>query len=229
MTNGDQNQREFERLRRIFAALPGELYAKWKPMMEDEGKRWLTDMQPRFRAPLLPVWEGPWDHRKNTNRTLRARSGFLRRSLFARTRGRNLGSLKLSVGSAGTNYAHVQEYGMTIRSRGRKMTIPYRAATTPAGNKRFSLPQAQARWGGRIRFSGDVAWRASPKGRRMTPLFYLRDQVTIPGPRSTGGPSRLGMQVIWLKGNRRRERRIVNETKRAIAAAIVKGGGRRRG
>lgn len=138
---------------------------------------------------------------------LQNRSGNLRRSIQFRVGNpKRLDDLTLRMlaGGGAAPYAHSQEYGAVIKPKKRKyLTIPMPDALTPSGVVKGS---ALIRGSGG-KFTTDmgrtfifksasgnlfVAVKPGSGSGRLRLLYILKKSVTLPGPRTTGTPSRLG-------------------------------------
>ena len=113
----------------------------------------------------------------------------------------------------------------TIRPRRAQfLWIPAPANKTAAGVPRLTPRQFLRRPTAAIlinkdRTGGIAGYRRRGQRRIHRTMFFLTKQVTLPGPRTTGGQSRLGFFDTWEKlapGRRRRYRRA---TARAIRRA----------
>lgn len=208
----DRLREDTKRLSRLFRRYPNALHKRMRDALNQSGFAWRNVMIRRMRAPL-PVPGEP-----NKNSTLATRTGRLRGSLRVELHGGDLGSLALTLASRGVPYAAVQEFGGTIKPRTRKwLTEPRKAALTPAGVLRKSAAQyfqEDPKNVFIVELSGGLYIVKKKRGKaaagdakdKFNILFRLRKKSTIPGPTTTGSPSRLGFFDTWEAGREQRRK-----------------------
>jgi hypothetical protein len=218
------------RVTKAIVNTPSRVFPPLQREFQRIGYEWERAVQDRFTGRTGP-------------QSLRGRTGNLRRSLSAKVDGSSLGDLRLRCVSQGPNYARAQQYGAEIRPvNARHLTIPIGGNETAAGVPRYpTVGSLIAEFGKRAFFlkrpgkntlvmlkdasSGGVAGSLAQKRNTlhknkkgsMTPMFVLVDRVTLPGPKTTGGPSRLGFFEEFQKLAARRT--IVDRVAREIGRA----------
>ena len=215
--------RNARQVKAIVETAPGVVFRNLYSAFVASGAEWELDMAQRFRAPT-PQAKNDWTIPRSSSKTmLHTRSGRLRRSLRARATGKDLGSLRLRVVSAGTPYALLQEFGGKITpKKARYLTIPLRKNMTPAGNTRQSATRAidtgawfhESKAGNLYIVKSKRAGRKGKRHSKLTPLFKLVDEVKV--------PPRLKFFATWDKRAADRRRRMV----RALNAALTEVQGR---
>lgn len=190
---------------KIDASDVGKRLKKFPERYADEARRafvrggveWERKMKRRFTG-----------YRGESGDRLQNRTGQLRRTIHYRVVGGSLKKLTLLmiVGDARTPYAMAQEFGAVITPRNAgALTIPMPEALTPSGVIKGSAllrkrsdgegwetdegPTFIYRPGGRTTGNAFVAVRTR-QGLKL--LYVLKQRVVIPGPKTTGGKSRLG-------------------------------------
>lgn len=129
---------------------------------------------------------------------LARRTGALARSFQTEVTGSKIGDLRGAYFST-SRYAAIHETGGTITGKGKLLAIPLAAARTAAGVGRYPSPLRQtlpASFPGgtfvrRSRAGNLILFGRTVKGADPTPLFVLKQSVTI--------PARLGTQETWEK------------------------------
>lgn len=126
-----------------------------------------------------------------SNKILKRRTGALAQSIGFRLKNDDDG-VSVIVGSGFAQgrervvYANIHEEGGTIRPKTAKyLTIPLKAAQTPAGAPRFTARQAEGIYEGtffRRSQAGNLILYGKT-GKTITPLFVLKDSVVIPARR----------------------------------------------
>lgn len=155
------------------------------------------------------------DWRANVSRrfghgSITSRSGRLAGSLSYRLGGSTIRDYELRMVSAGVPYAKTQEFGGVIRAKKKFLTIPLASMKTAAGVARAGFREwlTQAKATGKVRWipKGNgflIAW--GPKDGKSSDLYWkLQPFVTLPGPITTGSPSRLGFFDTWKAGEAKR-------------------------
>lgn len=188
--------------RALTTAAPVLLVKHLHAAMVDAGSQWEVAMKRRFTGFATGV-------RKRDG--LFNRSGSLRRSIrVVTTKGKTVSELNqaMNVGGAEASYARAQEFGAVVKPRLKRfLTVPLPAALTPSGVLRGGA-RLYRKGKGYATDMGPTFIRRGPSGqpiifldrgqtkggraRKPVPLYVLKRQVTIPGPTTTGGPSRLG-------------------------------------
>ena len=192
-----------EALSRALSAVAPRALAKHMHLaMVDLGSQWEVALKRRFSG-----YATGWRRRAG----LFNRSGALRRSIRTATpRVPEVGKLQqvMNVGGAEAPYARVQEFGGVIKPRRRKfLTVPLPAALTASGQLKAAA-RIRPSMGGFRTDMGPTFIKRGPSGqaiiyanrgqtkggkdRKPIALYVLKRHVWIPGPRSTGAPSRLG-------------------------------------
>lgn len=148
---------------------------------------------------------------------VKRRTGNLARSFKSRTfDSRLLGAIVLDVQpeGPGSEYAHLQEFGGTIRpKRAKNLWIPIAGNLTPAGVARITPTEAINRGG----FFAKGIFFGKPlvgKGKAQAapvPLFVLKKSVTVKG--------RMGASRLWADSMPSLTARLD-----AVASALAKGG-----
>jgi hypothetical protein len=148
---------------------------------------------------------------------VKRRTGNLARSFKSRTfDSRLLGAIVLDVQpeGPGSEYAHIQEFGGTIRpKRAKNLWIPIAGNLTPAGVARITPTEAINRGG----FFAKGIFFGKPlvgKGKAQAapvPLFVLKKSVTVKG--------RMGASTLWAESMPSLTARLD-----AVASALAKGG-----
>ena len=172
--------------------------------------------------------------------TAPVRTGQLRRSVRHKVKGGKMDTLALTVSSRGHPGALVQEHGAVIRARNSKyLTIPGPAVKTAAGVARTSFKswmsqnqgaigpsqQGKKRRGGFVMLptkkgKGWVVVGKTPTGKlKKLHAWVLKEQVTIPGPETTGTKSNFGFMDSWDKFGEARSKRQLRAVVEAIKAA----------
>lgn len=200
---GRVNPTSLARVRTALVSTPSRVFPVMKREMQRVGADWERAMGKRFSS------SGP----------LHARSGALSRSMSSDVSGTSLNDLKLRCFSQGPNYTRPQEYGAEIKPKNKRaLTVPL---TRPGDfNRKGASGEAKypsvalliSAYGKdrvfRLDRPGkspliclkDVTARSTANGVRfnrkaaggITPMFVLLKSVTLPGPKTTGTPSRLG-------------------------------------
>lgn len=166
---------------------------------------------------------------------VKRRTGNLARSFKSRTfDSRLLGAIVLDVQpeGPGSEYAHLQEFGDTIRpKRAKNLWIPIAGNLTPAGVARITPTEAINRGGffakgvffGKALTKNKVPQRSQAiggggykgkainRGEVITPLFVLKKSVTVKG--------RMGASALWADSMPSLTARLD-----AVASALAKGG-----
>ncbi len=190
--------RELEAVARAFEKAPQAASNAARQSLSLIGIRWEKDVKGRFRpyargAGLLDINTGP---------NLRSITGKLQSSVRSKVKGYSLNTVRLQMqaGSPGeTPGARIQEYGGTIRAKGKLLTVPTIFAKDASGQIR---PDARLSGSGRGTAGGLDTYVTKSKAGNLfifarrfgagaimgpeTPLYMLKQSVKI--------PPRLGMR-----------------------------------
>lgn len=192
-----------DKARRLLSRVPNSLFAEFRKEFVRSGSQWESEMGKRLRG-----------------NPLQSRTGALARGLSSKTDGGSLNSLRLRLRASNVPHARAQELGAVITPRRAKwLWIPLGANKTPAGVPKRTPRQFFQERGSFIRTRGDSGVAFAKRGRRLVPMFALRKRVVLPGPKTTGGPSRLGFFETWDKLGPERARRHRVALARAIRTA----------
>jgi hypothetical protein len=188
------------------------------------GSIWMRRMQSKF----VPYSEGG----QPAGGPIQSRTGDLRSSIFSATepsgtRHVNPNRLRLFL-TAGTPYAATQEFGATITPKNKEfLTVPLPDALTEGGalSGQALLREEDGRFVTDlgptfIVGDGNQLTIVLQDGLDLIPLYALVRKVVIPGPKSTGDKSRLGMhrvadETIEGKGNKPLAQRLGEAAARA--------------
>lgn len=193
------NSASLTRVRKAIETAPARVFPVMKREFERIGYQWENAVGKRFTG-------------QTGETSLHTRTGALARSLSHSVSGSSLGNLQLRCVSQGPNYARAQNDGAVITPKSKRaLTIPLDANKTPAGVPRFAtVALLEAAYPGRVfllkrsgkkplialkgvtQTGGNKPRATKGSGLSITPMFVLVPKVTLPGPKSTGGPSRLG-------------------------------------
>lgn len=193
---------------RLLQRYPAVAAKESRKALQRFGVRFTRDMAGRFRGYTgKPV--GP-------DGQLQTRTGSLRRSITFRTRGKSLADLGIDLlggaarGGNAQVYARTHERGAVIRPRrAKRLAIPIGENLTGAGDARFpsardffqvfgSSGTKEAFIVGSKRTPGNAVVMLK-RGSGAVPMFVLTDQVTIPGPDTTGDKGRLQFAGTAIK------------------------------
>lgn len=194
--------------------------------LEQATAHWDRAMQQRFRG-----YRSVGPHLPGSgigNRSKRLRLSLGRRVVPGADGG--LEGLRAVMFSAGVPYARAQQFGAVIKPKSAKrLAIPGPANLTPAGVTRKSNARA---WFEEAKKSGELAlvpsrrtpgntvvlWRKTAKSKWQH-WWTLVKQVTLPGPKSTGGPSRLGFYETWAAQRSDRVKLIQHHVQQSLNRA----------
>ena len=214
------NDRQLMAVVRAFRQAPVRAVKAARQSLTLIGIRWERDVKGRFR----PYTRGQGILDINTSSTLRSSSSRLKNSIRSSVVGRRLASLKLllQAGSAGMEpYANIQEYGGTIHSKGKLLTIPTIFAKDSRGQIR---PDARLSGSGRGTQGGLDTYVKKTAGGNLfifarrfgagviagpgVPLYLLRRSVRI--------PKRLGMRTTLTKVLKEEQDIMMRNISRAV-------------
>lgn len=188
---------------RALGAYPHLFAEEAQKAFRDGGIHWEREMKQAFTG-----------YTGNSGRNLQNRSGNLRRTIQYRVSGEKLRALALTlqVGDNRSPYAMTQERGAVITPKnGKYLTVPLSDAMTPSGVVRGDAivrgsgndyftdrgPTSILPINGKLFVVDGAANGRTKDGRfagKLRFLYILKESVTIPGPDSTGGRSRLGAE-----------------------------------
>lgn len=211
-------------------------------ILTDNASTALRDYGVRFRSRAQKEMERfgqDWTRRLVSERLsgrpgVNRRTGNLARSFKSRTFDSSLlGAIVLDVQpeGPGSEYAHLQEFGGTIRpKRAKNLWIPIAGNLTPAGVARITPTEAISRGGFFAKgvFFGKALTKKAPqqsralggsgfkgktidRGAVITPLFVLKKSVTVKG--------RMGASRLWADSMPSLAARLDS-----VASALAKGG-----
>lgn len=216
---GKVDSAALRRVRTAIATTPARIY----PKLEGEFQRWGRDWKRAMEDRLASGTRGP--------NGIHSRTGNLSKSFSSHVTGGSIADLHLRCQSAGFNYARAQEYGAEITPKNAKhLTIPIVGNLKPSLDAKYPTVGSLINTFGRKRvfflaragkntvvMLKDASLATTGKAglqRRLnknakgslTPMFVLVDKVTLPGPKTTGGKSRLGFFDEWAKLGQDRRR-----------------------
>ena len=190
------NDRQLMAVVRAFREAPVRAVKAARQSLVLIGIRWERDMKGRFR----PYSRGQGLLDINTTDNLRDTSGKLKHSIRSTVVGRRLESLRLLLraGDAGmAPYANIQEYGGTIHSKGKLLTVP----TVFAKDSRGMIKSDARLTGSRTTQGGLATYVKKTAGGN---LFIFARQVGF-GAGLRAGP---GVPLYMLRGSVKIRKRL---------------------
>lgn len=185
---------------RAFETFPKRAAAAARQSMTSVGVKWEREMR---STRFTPYSRGGGLLDVNPGKLLRNRTGRLKSSIQSRVSGQRLHdiTLHLTAGSRShRSYAALQEWGGTIQSKSKMLTVPTKFALDGRG---LVKPGATLVPGGGMTATGKDTYVVKARSGKLylyaddgkpgpnPPLYQLRNSVRI--------PARLGMRVVMKK------------------------------